>query len=129
MLSLSRVAASSRLMPYSDAVRRSRAPATRVCWRTRAISVAMTSATVSMTPNVSRYCTSDTAKVNRGGTKKKSKQTTFRTAVSTDGSRPMRKPAMTTPSKYTMTRFDSSTYGNMPNATAVQAAEIAAAAT
>ena len=81
-----------------------------------------------MTPKVTRYCTSVTANVKRGGTKKKSKQSTFRTAVSTDGSRPMRKPATTTPSRYTMTRFDSSRYGNMPNATAVQPAEIAAAA-
>ena len=43
--SLPRVAASSRLIAYSSAVRRSRAPATRVCWRTLAMSVAMTSAT------------------------------------------------------------------------------------
>ncbi len=85
MLSLSRVAASSRLIAYNSAVRRSRAPATRVCWRTRATSVAITSATISMTANVNRYWTSETANVNRGGTKKKSKQSTFSTAVSTDG--------------------------------------------
>src|SRR5262245_62908561 len=82
-----------------------------------------------MTTNVSTYCASDTASLNRGATKKKSKQSTFKTAVSTDGSRPTRKPAITTPSRYTMTRFDSSRYGYMPNATAVHAAEIAAAAT
>ncbi len=39
MLAMPRVAASSRLIAYSSAVRRSRAPATRVCWRTLAISV------------------------------------------------------------------------------------------
>ena len=60
-------------MAYSIAVRRSRAPATRVCWRTFAMSVAMVSAMVSITPKVTRYCTSLTANVKRGGTKKKSK--------------------------------------------------------
>ena len=50
-----RVPASSRLIAYSSAVRRSRAPATRVCCRTLAISVAITSAIVSITPNVTRY--------------------------------------------------------------------------
>ena len=51
-----RVAASSRLIAYSSAVRRSRAPATRVCCRTLAIRLAMTSATSSMTAKVTRYC-------------------------------------------------------------------------
>ena len=52
-----------------SAVRRSRAPATRVCCRTLAISVAITMVTISITENVTRYCTSLTANVNRGGTK------------------------------------------------------------
>ena len=38
----------------------------------------MTSATISMTPNVTRYCTSLTANVKRGGTKKKSNSSTFK---------------------------------------------------
>ena len=82
-----------------------------------------------MTANVNTYWTSVTANRKRGGTKKKSNSSTFKTAVSTEGRRPIRNPATTTPSRYTITRFDSSRYGYMPNAMAVQAAEIAAAAT
>ena len=80
-------------------MRRSRAPATRVCWRTLAMSVAMVSAMVSMTPKVTRYCTSLTANVNRGGTKKKSKAATLTTAANTDGPRPNRRPVAVTPSR------------------------------
>ena len=47
-------------MAYSSAVRRSRAPATRVCWRTFAIRLAMMSVTTSMTAKVTRYCASVT---------------------------------------------------------------------
>ena len=86
-------------MRYSNAVRRSRAPATRVCCRTFAMSVAMTSAMTSMTPKVSRYCTSLTANVKRGGTKKKSNAATLSTADSTDGPRPKRNPVAVTPSR------------------------------
>ena len=63
MFAMPRVAASSRLMAYSSAVRRSRAPATRVCWRTFAIRFAITSVTTSMTAKVTTYCTSETANV------------------------------------------------------------------
>ena len=48
-------------MAYSSAVRRSRAPATRVCCRTLAMRLAITSAMVSMTAKVTRYCASETA--------------------------------------------------------------------
>ena len=86
-------------MAYSSAVRRSRAPATRVCWRTLAVRLAITSAMVTMAPKVTRYCTSDTANEKRGGTKKKSKAATFSTAVSADGPRPSCRPATVTPSR------------------------------
>lgn len=94
-----RAAASSRLIAYSDAVRRSRAPATRVCWRTLAISVAMVSATTSMVAKVTMYCASETANVRRGGTKKKLKQRMLATAVSAEGERPSRSPATAAPSR------------------------------
>ena len=99
MLSAPRVPASSRLMAYSSEVRRSRAPATRVCMRTLAMSVAMVSATASITAKVTTYCTFATAKVRRGGTKKKLKQMTLRTAVSVAGPRPRRRPAIAAPSR------------------------------
>ena len=99
MPEIPRVAASSRLMAYKSAVRRSRAPATRVCWRTLATRLAITSAMVNITLNVTRYCTSETANEKRGGTKKKSKAATFRTAHMTAGPRPKRKPATVTPSR------------------------------
>ena len=63
MLAMPRVAASSRLIAYSSAVRRSRAPATRVCCRTLAIRFAITRVTTSMTAKVTMYWTSETAKV------------------------------------------------------------------
>ncbi len=80
-------------------MRRSRAPATRVCWRTLAVSVAITSAIVTMAPKVTRYCASETAKEKRGGTKKKSNAATFSSAVSAEGPRPSFKPATVTPSR------------------------------
>ena len=59
----------------------------------------MTSAMVSITPKVTRYCASLTANVKRGGTKKKSNAATFSTAASTDGPRPKRSPVAVTPSR------------------------------
>ena len=41
-----------------------------------------------MMAKVIRYCVSETAKLNRGGTKKKSNNTTLRNELSTDGPRP-----------------------------------------
>ena len=99
MLSMPRVTASSRLIAYSVAVRRSRAPATRVCWRTLAVSVAITSAMISMAANVTKYWASDTANVNRGGTQKKSNDATLSMAVRAEGPRPSRSPATVTPSR------------------------------
>ena len=86
-------------MAYKSAVRRSRAPATRVCCRTLATRFAITRAIVSITLNVSRYCTSATANVKRGGTKKKSNAATFRIAVITAGPRPNLSAATVTPSR------------------------------
>ena len=50
--------------------------------------VLMISATSSMTAKVTRYSTSETAKVRYGGTKKKSKATTLRTEAKMEGPRP-----------------------------------------
>ena len=121
------MAASSRLIAYSSAVRRSRAPATRVCCRTLAISVAMTMVTISITENVNRYCTSLTANVNRGGTKQKLSTMIFANAATMAGPRPRRRPAIAAPSMYTMTMLASSKYGYMAKPTAVQIAVPASA--
>ena len=51
---------------------------------------------------------STTAKVHRGGTKQKSNAATLRTDVTMAGPRPNRVATATTPSRYTMIRFDSS---------------------
>ena len=59
----------------------------------------MTSATTSMTMNVTRYCESVTAKVKYGGTKKKSKAATLSTDASADATRPKRMETTTTPSR------------------------------
>ena len=69
------------------------------------VSPLTTRATISMTAKVTRYCESETAKVKRGGTKKKSKAATLRTNASTDGPRPVRVETATTLSRYTMTMF------------------------
>ena len=46
--------------------------------------------TSSITAKVTTYCASDTAKVKRGGTKKKSNAATFSTAAAAAGPRPKR---------------------------------------
>ena len=92
MFSLPRVAASSRLIAYSSAVRRSRAPATRFCCRTFAIRLPMVSVTASMTRKVTTYCASLTSNVKRGGTKKKSKAATLAIAVRVPGAAPEPEP-------------------------------------
>ena len=63
----------------------------------------MTSPTASMTPKVTRYCTSETAKLMRGSTKKKSSKPTLSKLASTAGPRPSRSATATTHSRYTMT--------------------------
>jgi len=55
-----------------------------------ATSVLMMSPTASITAKVTRYSVSDTANDKRGGTKKKSNETTASTEASTDGPRPNR---------------------------------------
>ena len=62
----------------------------------------MTSATVSMTANVSRYCVSETESDIFGGTKKKSNATTDRNDAKTPGPRPSRMATAITPSRYSM---------------------------
>ena len=94
-----RAAASSRLMAYNKAVRRSRAPATRFCWRTLAIRVAMPKPMMSMTAKVTAYSTSLNANVKRGGTKKKSNAATLSMAAATDGPRPSHNPVAATPNR------------------------------
>ena len=59
----SRAVASSRLSPYSAEVRCSRSRAASAWFRIRPVRLPITSATTSMTPNVSTYRTSDTEKV------------------------------------------------------------------
>ena len=56
-----------------------------------------------MTVNVSRYCTSLTAKDSRGATKKKSKAATLRNAANAAGPRPHFSATSTVPSKKSMT--------------------------
>ena len=90
--------------------------------------MAITSASTSITANVSRYSRLLTANVNRGGTKQKSSATTFATAAKLAGPRPSRKAATVAPSRYTIARLVSAKYGYMTAATAVQHAEIASAA-
>ena len=126
-LGRSRVCASSRLIAYSSAVRRSRAPATRVCCRTLAISVAMTMVTISITENVTRYCTSLTASVKRGGTNAKLSARMLASAAATAGPRPRRNPAIAAPSMYTITTSVSSKWGYMRSPTPVQTAVPASA--
>ena len=59
----------------------------------------ITSATASMTPKVTRYCTSETANVRYGCTKKKSNAATLSTDIRIDGPRPKRAATTTTPSR------------------------------
>jgi hypothetical protein len=59
-------------MAYSAAVRRSRSRAVSAWARIRSVRPLMSSAIASITPKVTTYPMSETAKVNRGGTKKKS---------------------------------------------------------
>src|SRR5882724_8746094 len=89
-----------------------------------AMRLAITSAMINITAKVTRYCTSAMAKVNRGGTKKKSKAATFSSDVSSDGPRPSLKPAIVTPSRYSMTRFESSNRGYSMKAMAVHTAVV-----
>ena len=62
--------ASSRLIPYSTAVRCSRASAVSRWRRMLTMRFAITRATISITPSVNRYFVSSTSKLNSGGTKK-----------------------------------------------------------
>ncbi len=70
----------------------------------------MMSATTSITTNVSRYWTSATANVKRGGTKKKSKSATLTKAASTAGPRPSFTATSTTVSRNSITMFARSKY-------------------
>ena len=51
------------------------------------------------------YCASVTVKVKRGGTKKKSKQSTLKTADKAAGPRRPRIETKSVPNRYTMTRL------------------------
>jgi hypothetical protein len=93
----------------------------------RVVSVLITTATASMTANVTRYCVSDTAKVRYGVTKKKSKAATLRRDAKIDGPRPSCQAASTVPRRYTMMRFAGAKWRNMRDATALQTATTPAA--
>src|SRR5262245_42704713 len=67
----------------------------------------MSSPIISMTPNVSKYWASLTAKHGYGGTKKKSNTSTLAMAAATAGPRPYRVATNATPSRNTMTTFAS----------------------
>jgi hypothetical protein len=64
--------------------------------RTRVVRSEITSATTSMIAKVTTYCMSATAKVSRGGTKKKSNAATERIEAATPGPRPKRSATTTT---------------------------------
>ena len=93
------VAASSRLMAYSAAVRRSRRRADSAWYCRRAVSVLITKPIESIARNVNRYCASSTLNFHRGGTKQKSKAAVPRNAARIDGPRPQRSATITTPNK------------------------------
>ncbi len=61
-----------------------------------------------MMMNVRRYCTSLTAKENRGGTKKKSKEQTLSTAARAAAPRPKRTATSTTVNMNIATMFERS---------------------
>ena len=108
-------------------MRRSRWRAASAWARTRVVSVLITTATASITANVTRYCVSDTAKVRYGVTKKKSNAATLRRDAKIDGPRPSRQAARIVPRRYTMMRFAGAKWRNMADATTVQTATTPAA--
>ena len=107
--------------------RTSRCVATLAWKRSPAVSWPVTRPTTSITAKVSRYCTSDTANDNCGGTKKKSNAATFRNAAITDGPRPCHTATPTTDSRNTITMLARSKYGTSPCVNTVVAAQAAAA--
>ena len=64
-----------------------------------AMRLAITSAIINMTANVTKYCASEMLNEKRGGTKKKSNAITFRNAVVNAGPRPSLRPATVTPNR------------------------------
>src|SRR5882757_3709813 len=86
----------SRANSYSEPARSSRCAATRAWKRRPAVSCPVIRPTASMMKNVNKYCTSLTANEKRGGTKKKSKEHTLKTAASAAGPLPSRTPTSTT---------------------------------
>ncbi len=80
-------------------MRRSLCRAASACARTRTDSVLITTLTSSITPKVTTYWVSATARVRCGGTKKKSNAATLRRAASTEGPRPYREATNATPSR------------------------------
>ena len=85
MSSALRAAASSRDIAYSADVRSSRSRAASACCRIRAVSRLITMATTSITPKVSTYRASDTAKVLYGRTNQKSNAAMLKTDASRAG--------------------------------------------
>ena len=88
----------------------------------RTVSPLITSATTSMTAKVTRYCVSETANEKNGGTKKKSNVATLSSEANAVGPRPLRAATATTPSRYTMIKFDRPKCENMSQAMPVQRA-------
>jgi len=87
----------------------------------------MTRATISITANVIRYCTSETLNEKRGGTYRKSNAATLRNAASTAGPRPKRTATATTPSRNSMTMFERSSTSCSGAASAAMTPHTAAA--
>ena len=93
---------SSRANSYSARERASRCDATRAWKRRSDVRWPVIRPTASITTKVIRYWKSVTAKVKRGGTKKKSKQATLTQVAITDGPRPKRTATSTTTSRNSM---------------------------
>ena len=72
----------------------------------------MSRPTVSSTPKVSRYCTSETAKEASGWTNRKSNSPTLTTEASAAGPRPWRSATPTTASRKSMTMLVWCSAGN-----------------
>jgi hypothetical protein len=84
-------------------VRFSRRRAFSLSRRSRSFKLLITTATASITANVTMLCTSGRLNSREGGTKKKSKERLLITAVNNDGPMPKRVEMTTTAMRWIMT--------------------------
>ena len=117
----------SRVSSNKDCARRSRLVEIRASNFSPAVSWPVSKPTISITPNVTKYCTSVTAKENRGATKNQSKAATLHTAASAAGPRPHFTATNTVPSKNSMTMLARSNTDAMGHASVVTATLLATA--